>query len=52
MEFTLEELINIYDTINLYMDTITVYDFESEKEYIEKTDKLNELMGKIWEIIK
>ena len=52
MEFNKEELWDIYDTINSYMDSVSVWDFDSEKEYGEKMDRLNELLGKIWEIIK
>lgn len=52
MEFSKEELQDIYDTINLYMDSVSLWDFDGEKEYGEKMDRLNELLGKIWEIIK
>lgn len=52
MEFNKEELQDIYDTINLYMDSVSPWDFDSEKEYCKKTDRLNELLGKIWEVIK
>ena len=52
MEFSKEELQDIYDTINLYMDSISVWDFESEKEYGEKMDRLNEILGKIYKQTK
>ena len=52
MEFNKEELGDIYDTINSYMDSVSSWDFDSEKEYSEKMDRLNELLGKIWKIIK
>lgn len=52
MEFNTEELWDIYDTINSYMDSVSVWDFDSEKEYCEKMDRLNELLGKIWDKLK
>lgn len=52
MEFNKEELWEIYDAINSYMDTVSVWDFSSEKEYCEKMDKMNDILGKIWEVIK
>ena len=52
MEFNKQELNDIYDTINSYMDSVSPWDFDSEKEYCEKMDRLNELLGKIWEVIK
>ena len=52
MEFNKDELWEIYDAINSYMDSVSPWDFDSEKEYCEKMDRLNELLGKIWEIIK
>ena len=52
MEFNKQELNDIYDTINSYLDSVSVWDFDSEDEYCEKMDRLNELLGKIWEVIK
>ena len=52
MEFNKQELHDIYDTINSYMDSVSAWDFDSEDEYCEKMDRLNELLGKIWEVIK
>lgn len=52
MEFNAEELWDIYDAINSYMDTVSVCDFGSEKEYCEKMDKMNDILGKIWDKIK
>ena len=52
MEFNKDELADIYDTINLYMDNVSPWDFDSEEEYCEKMYRLNELLGKIWEVIK
>lgn len=52
MEFNKDELWEIYDAINSYMDSVSPWDFDSEKEYCEKMDRLNELLGKTWEVIK
>jgi hypothetical protein len=48
IKLTLQDQTDIYDTINCYMDNVTVYDFENEKEYIEKMERLNELLAKLW----
>lgn len=52
MELTKQDQKDIYDTINCYMDNVSVYDFESEKEYTEKMERLNELLAKLWASIK
>ena len=52
MEFNKQELHDIYDAINSYMDSGSPWDFDSEKEYREKMDKMSDILGKIWEIIK
>ena len=52
LELTQEELWDIYDTINSYIDSVSAWDFGSEEEYHEKIDRLKELSDKIWELIK
>lgn len=52
MEFNKQELNDICDAINSYMDSVSVWDFDSEKEYCDKMDKMNDILGKIWEVIK
>ena len=37
----------IYDTLNLYLDIVTPYDFESIEEYNSKTEQVREIIGKI-----
>ncbi len=36
MEFNKQELNDIYDTINSYMDSVSPWDFDSEEEYCKK----------------
>lgn len=52
MVFTLEELENIYDAINSYIDTVSLWDFESKKAYEKKIDEMNDILAKIYKIVK
>ena len=52
MEFNKEELWEISDTIEFYMDSVSLWDFEKKEEYESKIEKLNDILGKIYKAIK
>lgn len=52
MEFTLEELKNICDAINSYIDTVSLWDFENKEAYKKKIDEMNDILAKIYKEIK
>lgn len=52
MGFTLEELQNMYDAISSYIDTVSLWDFESKEAYESKIDEMNDILAKIYKEIK
>lgn len=52
MELTLEELETISDTIEFYMDSVSLWDFENKEEYENKIEKLNDILAKIYKNVK
>lgn len=52
MEFNKEELWEISDTIEFYMDSVSLWDFEKKEEYESKIEKLNNILEKIYKIVR
>jgi hypothetical protein len=52
MEFSKGELWEISDTIEFYMDSVSLWDFEKKEEYESKIEKLNDILAKIYKIVK